>query len=282
MRLPDFYLAGAQKCGTTTLHRLLASHAELYAPEKPQEIHFFDMEENHERGLDWFASLFADASPEQQVFQTSPLYLYEEAVAGRIAEATPEARLIFILREPVARAYSHYWHEIRYGREHLPFEEALACERERLGGGFAARRVFSYADRGRYATQLERFLDRFPAERILVLRHDDLASRPAWVAERCGSFLGVDPGGFSLPEKRHNRARQARSPRVQRWTAPLRRRTPRLVWLVDQLNLRRASYPPMRAETRTRLAVGLASEIERLGALTGLDVAPWLERGGVE
>lgn len=284
LRLPDAFIAGAQKAGTTALHRLIEAHPEVFVPAKPQEIHFFDLEENFRQGPAWLAAFFAARRGEPVALQTSPLYLFEPTVASRIAELVPRARLIFVLRDPVDRAYSHYWHEVRYGWEDLPFEEALEREPERLSRGFAARRHFSYAARGRYATQLRRFLDHFPRAQLLAVRSEDLRADPAAVARRCAELLGVDAGGWAGEERalsrEVNRAEVPRLPALQRLTRPLRPSFPRLAYLVDLLNLRRVAYPPMAPATRRRLREELRPEVEETARLTGLDLGGWLAPAG--
>ena len=277
--LPNAFVGGAQKSGTTTLHRLLETHPQIFFPKRPQEIHFFDLESAYRRGLGWYQGLFADWRGERVIAQTSPLYLYHPRVAERIAAVAPGARFLFLLRNPVDRAYSHYWHERRYGWESLPFEQALAAEPERLRGGEEARRHYSYLDRGRYAHQLARYLDRFPREQILVLLYDQLTADLAGLGARAAAFLGVDPASLVLPPsgeaRRHNPAHLPRWPALQRATRGLREPLPRLAWLVDRLNLVEARYPPMKPETRERLAADFASEAEALKRLVGLETGHW-------
>ncbi len=289
-RLPDAFVAGAQKSGTTSLHRGLETHPQIFFPSGRQEIHFFDIEAAYARGLDAYAELFAAHDDRPVVAQTSPLYLYEPVVAERISGAVPEAKLLFILRNPVDRAYSHYWHEVRYGYEKLPFADALAAEPERLKGGFEARRHYSYLDRGRYAVQLQRFLDLFSADQIMVCLQDELAEDPPELLRRCAGFFGADPrypgwlpvgrqGEEAGPERRHNRARIPRIPWLQRLTRGLRKRSQAAAALVDAINLRAIRYPPMEAELRRRLEGELAGEIEQLESLTGLNVTVRWEAG---
>jgi len=287
-RLPNALIAGAQKSGTTSLHRGLETHPQIFFPKGKQEIHFFDVAANYARGLDYYAALFSGHGGRPVVAQTSPLYLYEPAVAGRIFEALPEAKLLFILRNPVDRAYSHYWHEVRYGYEKLSFAEALAAEPERLKGDFEARRHWSYLDRGRYAVQLRRYLDLYPEEQIMVCLQDELARDQPRLLRRCAAFLGADSGysgwvpageagSGAGPVRRHNRARVPRIALLQRMTRGLRKRSRTAAALVDAVNLRPIRYPPMADELRQRLEGELAGEIERLESLIGLDVASrWL------
>lgn len=282
--LPNALIVGAQKSGTTTLHRVLETHPEIFFPARPQEIHFFDLAANYARGLDWYRAHFAAWAGQPVVAQTSPLYLYAPEAPARIAAACPAARLLVLLRNPIDRAYSHYWHQVRYGFETLSFEAALAAEPARLATGRGAaneanRRHFSYLDRGRYTAQLARYRQHFPTERLLVLLYDELVADLPALSARAAAHLGVDPGGLGMPargdEARHNAAMRPRWPAVQRWVRPWRWRVPALAWAVDRLNLVAARYPPMDPATRRALAAELADEADGLRELYGLDVAHW-------
>jgi hypothetical protein len=280
--LPNLILGGAQKSGTTTLHHLLASHPQIFFPRQPQEIHFFDLEENYRKGLGWYARLFAGWRGEPVVAQTSPLYLYERTAAPRIRAARIDARFVFLLRNPVDRAWSHYWHEVRYGWERLTFREALAREPERLRSGPEARRHYSYWDRGRYAGQLLHFRRFFPAERMLVVLHDELEADPEAVARRCAAFAGLP--GEAWPELRQqkpqrNAAQRPRLPALQRLTRPLRRSLPIVAGLVDRVNLRETRYPPLDPGLRAELTERLEPELRALADLTGRDLRAWRTPG---
>ena len=123
--------------------------------------------------------------------------------AGRAAKAlTGEVKIIALLREPAARAYSHYQHMVRTGREELSFEEAIAREDERLAGvvervrqgdddALRLFRNYSYKSRGRYAEQLRRWLDGFPRQNFLLLKSEELFQDPADVTCRVYDFLGI-------------------------------------------------------------------------------------------
>jgi hypothetical protein len=157
----------------------------------------------------------------------------------------PDARLVALLRDPVDRAYSQYQHEVALGREPLSFEDALAAEEERTRGEverlLADPRAFSrawwdhtYAARGLYAEQLERWLAVFPREQLLVVTTDELGERPAETYASILDFLGVAP--HALDEY----------PRV-----------------FDR------DYAPMEPHTRAALAARFAEPNRRLEALLG-------------
>ncbi|HKJ72023.1 MAG TPA: sulfotransferase domain-containing protein [Gammaproteobacteria bacterium] len=189
---PDVYLIGAQKAGTTTLAALLDRHPGI-SVSVPKEPHF--LTQHRGRGLDWYRAcfperqdkLFVDASTssagapleDTPAARRSPL----AGVPERIHSLRPDARFIYLLREPVARTYSAYWHDVRAGQERRPFREALA------GDG-------SYVRVSDYAGQLERFLAHFPLEAFLILRFEDLRRDPAGTANACFDFLGLAPVTF--------------------------------------------------------------------------------------
>ena len=276
--LPNFFIMGTQKGGTTSLHTWLRRHPDVFLPAEPQEIHFFDLEENYRRGLDWYERLFRGAEGYAAVGQTSPLYMYWDGVAERIARAVPRARLIFILRNPTERAYSHYWHQVKKGNERLSFHRAIEQEPDRIRKSAVYKRRYSYLDRGRYAAQIDRFRALFPPEQMLFLKFDELRSGRREVLRRAADFIGVDPGRFpddvfaAPPE---NSARLPKSIRLQRLGGAVRDFAPRLGHLIDRVNLEPRAYPRLDQETRERLSATFAGERRRLVELTGLSFEEW-------
>ncbi len=280
-RLPDFLIGGAQKSGSTALHVLLGSHPEVYLA-RPQELDFFDRNDAYARGISWYQAHFKSADGHRAVGQTSTQYLYSGKAAARIGRDLPAVRLIFILRNPVDRAWSHYWHCVKYGLETASFAAARRLEGERLARGGDHRRWFSYLDRGLYADQIERYLEHFPRARILVLLTEDLARRAGPVLDRCCRFLDLEPRAADLPpdrlERRWNSSRRPRWPGLQRWTAGFRfgsRTGRRLALIVDRWNLVRWRYPELATEERRRLTDFFAAHNRRLGAMLDLDLAAW-------
>jgi Sulfotransferase domain len=206
--LPDFLLIGAQRCGTTSLHRYLADHPHVL-PALDKEVHF--LSRHWDRGEGWYRAHFplrarktGRRSAAPLTFEATPYYLFHPLAADRAAELLPDARLLVLLRDPVARAWSHYRHMVRLGLEPLSFEQAIEAEPARLAGevarllsdpGYDAvrHRRYSYLARGAYAEQLQRWLNHFPADRILVLRSEALFDDPARCYRRVLEFLGLPP-----------------------------------------------------------------------------------------
>lgn len=188
-RLPTFLIAGAMRCGTTSLNSYLREHPEV-SVSRPKEVHFFD--NNYEAGVDWYLEHFPGSDDSRAVGEATPDYLYEPEAAARIAATLPDVKILLLLRDPVDRALSHYWHNRSVGREDLSFWEALSAEDDRLAESPEWRARYSYLDRGRYAMQIERFLEHIPRQRILVQTFDDLTTNTVDVYRRTCRFIGVD------------------------------------------------------------------------------------------
>ena len=213
-RLPDFFIGGAMKSGTSTLHFLLASHPDVYMPR--QELHFFSLDDivqhpelagrsprdwarpDYERDFDsnlaWYEAQFTGARPDQLVGEHSTAYLASPRVAPRIARLLPRARLIFLLRDPVRRALSHYWHMVRAGRAIHTFENSLR---------YAPHTMLS---RGFYREALEGFFRHFPREQIHVQIFEEFVADVPAAFRKVEAFLelrdALDVNGLSVHQHR--------------------------------------------------------------------------------
>jgi len=269
--LPNFLVIGAMRSGTTSLIRYLRSHPQVYiAPHK--ELHYFDFK--FEEGTDWYREHFAGAGDQIAVGEGTPNYLYIREAPARIAGLLPDARLIAILRDPVERAYSHYWHNRAIGREELDFEAALDAEAERIDSDDPhARAYWSYVDRGRYLRQLRALGPLFPRESLHVLVFDDLRDAPAQTYRSVCRFLGVDDGHVP-PELGTpvNRFVSFRSRRIRSLTRRLPKPAGRVV---GKLNARDESYPPMPERVRGRLHEGFHEDNDALASWLGRDLSSW-------
>ena len=185
--LPDFLGLGTQKGGTTTLHRLLGEHPNIYLPAC-KEVHFFD--QNYGAGEGWYREHFQGAQPSQRCGDITPFYLFHPDVPRRIHQQLPKARLIVLLRDPVERAISQVFHAQRLGFEPLPVDEALAAEQDRLAKGDPySFQKHSYLSRSRYLEQLDRYEALFPREQLLIIRSEDLFTTPQRIWLELLNFL---------------------------------------------------------------------------------------------
>ena len=213
---PDFVVIGVQRAGTTSLFRDLKQHPQVIGAST-KEVHYFDY--HHATGERWYRAHFPteqerDAHPCQPAVtgEATPNYLFHPHAAFWVAAELPEARLIVVLRDPVARAYSHWKLNRRIGLDELPFEEALDREEERTGPdrrrlehdpGYAAHDLFhfSYAARGTYADQLEMWFGAIPRDRFLVVDSESLGDRPDETFAAITDFIGVER--WQPPEYSH-------------------------------------------------------------------------------
>jgi len=211
--LPGAVILGAQKCGTSSLHNYLTQHRGVIPPLR-KEVHYFDV--NFGRSEAWYRAHFGREREPGLNLDSSPYYLFHPAVPRRMHELLPDARLIVLMRDPVRRAYSHYWHERDKGREDLSFEAAIDAEPRRLeragellGSGELERsrehQLHSYLARGRYAEQLERWFGLYARERIHLLRFEDFAQDPLAGLNGTLAFLGLPPAVSVSLEARNTR-----------------------------------------------------------------------------
>jgi hypothetical protein len=208
--LPDFLIVGAQKAGTTALYAYLLRHRAIVGPSW-KEVSFFDR--HFARGADWYRGQFPNTLRLRRIQrrtgvtplagEASPSYLFHPFAPQRVAELLPDVRLIALVRDPVDRALSHYQHEVAFDREPLSFEAALDQEEQRMEGELERMRDpayfsyawwnFTYASRGLYAEQLDRWLAVFPREQLLIVPSEDLLEQPRETYARVLEFLGAPP-----------------------------------------------------------------------------------------
>lgn len=254
--LPDFLVIGAMKCGSTSVYDYLKQHPGI-APGYKKAAHYFDM--NYARGENWYRAHFplaselngrgAESSDNGRLLagESSPYYLFHPLAAERAAQLVPHAKLIALLRNPVSRAYSHYHHMVRTGRENLSFEEAIEAEAVRLAGveeklktdptfPMEGHRTYSYLGRGRYAEQLERWFRYYPREQFLIMRSEDFFKDPGAVCARIHAFLGLPAWDLGVYK-----------------------------------NANPGKYPPMNPETRQRLQEYFRPLNQRLYEMIGED-----------
>lgn len=207
--LPDFLIIGTQRGGTTSLYNYLQDHP-CIAAATTKEIHFFDRK--YSKGLAWYRGHFPTHIEKYytqrlrgRTFLTgeaTPSYLFHPHTPKRIAKALPQAKLIVLLRNPVDRAYSQYYHAINHGYETLSFEESIQNEIERTASERAkilqdeyyqsyAYKHLSYLSRGIYIDQLQAWMSLFPREQFLILKSEDFYADPLTTLKQVLAFLNV-------------------------------------------------------------------------------------------
>ena len=297
--LPSFLVIGTNKAGTTTLYDVLKTHPQVFLPFR-KELHYFNNDLNYAKGVDWYVqSFFKDAAGFPARGDITPAYLYwGDKVIPRIEEVygNEPPRMIAILRDPVERAYSRYWHQRRVeGREPLSFEAALAAEHERLEEdvhslGVRGRFSRAYFHGGLYGAQLTRYFSSFPRRAFHIILFHDLQREFAETVRGLLMFLTLDTT-VDIAPKQSNPASVLRAPRLNRW---LRSRSTagriakqvlseRMLSRVRKA-LRRPfltpfSYPAMNPNTERELRQRYLPDLQKLEALIGRDLSCWYPEG---
>lgn len=180
MTLPDFILVGAMKCGTSTLAAQLGAQDCIFVTT-PKEPNYFSNDEIYAHGPDWYGSLFDAASPGDRKGEASTHYTklptYPETIARlKATGATP--KIIYMVRDPLARAVSHVIHETTMGVITCPVEDVLSEHPEII-------------DYGRYAMQITPWIEAFGRENVLLLTMDAMKHDPQAVLTETGRFLAL-------------------------------------------------------------------------------------------
>lgn len=201
--LPDFIILGAQKSGTSSLWYYISQHPGIRMSIR-KETHFFDF--NYHQDPAWYRAYFPlqyKVKPGLVVGESTPYYLCHPHVAERIYQVLPKVKLIAVLRNPTARALSHYYHEVKKGTENLSLMEALAAEDERTQSEWekmnldpsyasAIHRAFSYKSRGKYLMHLSRFWEYFDKNQLLIVQSEKLFQDTAGSLAEIFQFLGLE------------------------------------------------------------------------------------------
>jgi sulfotransferase family protein len=283
--LPNLVVIGAPKCGTTSLHHYLGLHPEIQM-SSPKELGFFHDPRSLER-LDFYARYFDPAIPVRG--ESTTTYSWDPVIPGvpeRIRRALGEVKLIYLVRDPVDRAFASYLEEVTHEMELRTVEEAFSTVEGRFNRYVAA---------SRYATQLEGFLEHFPARDVLVIDQSDLRDRRSETLGRIFRFVGVDDA-FTTPAfqrviKNPTSEKRSRTPlgRNLRKTV-LARVITGLPHGIREAALRpirrilsaRVEMPPLDSALRERLALTLGDEMARFRELTGIAPDRWSSFQGVE
>jgi hypothetical protein len=263
--LPNFLGVGAARAGTTWIARNLAEHPDVFLPRK-KELHFFDR--HFQDGVPVYEAEFEGWSGQSAIGEITPQYFHNEVVATRIKELVPSVKLLFCLRNPIDRAYSHYWKSKASFPDptNATFEEKLDTLPEIINVGY-------------YFDHLQRYIMLFPGEQIHILLFDELEEQPGKVLREMYSFLNVDPTFTPalMNQKINAGASQGNLGKSK------------LLWYLYRLfnragvhqvakSLEKANtqeLPPMLPETRQKLAKIYRDQVRQLEDLIKRDLSCW-------
>lgn len=265
MAKPNLFVIGSMKSGTSYLWRLLDDHPLVFMSEPkepcyfvhPQDLeHLFPLmwRQKYWQSEDKYLRLFDAAETVPVVGEASVFYSYlplARGVADRIRRFNPDARFLYLMRDPVERAFSHYWHNVRYFGEHRPPDLAI-------------RNDIQYLEVGNYAAQLQEYYRVFDRSQVLVLTYEELTEDPAGTMAAVFDWLGVGGSGAAPQVPPQNVTPDQFAGPIWKWQS-LRRRHPLMRGAIDSLPA------PVR-----RFGASLVTRQVRPGEVDVADVAQYL------
>jgi len=243
--LPDFFVVGAAKSGTTSLYHFLDRHPDVYMSPIKEPNHFCtdiridefseefkrhereknldlsrylagDMKEKHwgyfVRERSDYLKLFRNITTEKAAGEVSNSYLFSHRAAANIRQEIPAAKIIMMLRNPSERAWSHYLANLRDGKTYLPFMDEIKKDAGKNPKGWG--RSYLYLEMGLYYAQVKRYMDLFPAGQLKIFLYDDFKKDPGDVMNQLFEFIGVPSMSGDLFREKFNRARSPVSSRL--------------------------------------------------------------------
>lgn len=248
--IPGFIIGGAPRSGTTFMCHLLDKHPAIFMakPFIPEPKVFLTHADGRDAYLERYRTAFAGAGQGKLLGEKTANYFENEHALPRIREHLPQVKLMFILREPVGRAYSNWLWSTKNGLETLTFAEALALEGRRespLPPEKAHARPFDYLARSRYATLAKHWIDTFGRGQVRFFLYEDIVRAPEYLSRAVQEYLGVE----------------------------------QVAGLSDDLGVINAAHdtgPPIDRDLERDLRGSLKPEVERFAELTGTDVGPWV------
>lgn len=311
-RIPNFFLVGAPKTGTTSLCSYLDQHPQIYM-SAIKEPHFFSEEiregnfdpkprrgiTRDRRGLDKFLSgpmqdkrfggivtdwqeycrLFSNARNELAIGEASVCYLWSPTAPQRIFSRVPDAKILVMLRDPADRAFSQYLHGLSHGAIHWSFREHIERSLRHRSRQFSVH--YPFLEFGLYSEQLGRYLERF-GKNVWIGFHQDFQDRPREIYRDICRFLGVDHEFSPSMDRRHLESRVPRLGSIGRlkrsalWRAASPNVPSRLRLLMRGMLTERPGTSRMDAADRSYLVDFYREDIHKLASLLDRDLAGWL------
>jgi hypothetical protein len=298
-RLPDFFIVGAQKSGTTSMNNYLQQHPSIFIPKK-KESHFFGSDLNFKfgglRDRRFYLSLFDGVTTEKRVGETSVWYLYSKMAAKEIKAFSPSASIIIMLRNPVDMIYSLHSEFLYDGNEDInDFESALEAEQDRKKGlripkGAHLVEGLFYREVAKYTKQVKRYIDTFGRDKVHIIIFDDFKNDLSTVYVKTLRFLGVNddyqPDFRVINPNKRARSRLLRgllndpSPTTKgigRLLVPRPLRNPLFLFL-KQFNKKYMPRQPIDPQLRKCLQMEFAPEVKKLSHFIGKDLNYWTDK----
>jgi len=286
--LPNFIIVGAPKAGTTSLYHYLSEHPDVFMSE-PKEVNFFSREEIEAQGLyyadfkakdiDAYQRLFDGVKNQQAVGEGSVSYLYYPKTAEKIKSALPDVKIIILLREPVARAFSHYLMDLSLGLVEMSFEDIVS---RKSMDKHAVLFYQQYVELGLYYEQVKRYLDVFGKEQVKIYLQEDLRYHSDDVILDLYDFLGIDNAYKPDTERQHNTFSMPKNNMMRSlYTSDFMRALVRKILpdtlksMMKGLVFDPKAKPELALESKAQLQRLYAKDIAKLEGLIARDLSAW-------
>jgi hypothetical protein len=286
--LPNFYIVGAPKSGTTSLFHYLDEHPDVFMCTV-KEPNFFSYDEIVQqslyysekgvRNLEAYEALFENVASETAIGEASTSYLFYEKTPAKIKAMVPDAKIIIILRNPVDRGFSHYLMDSRIGYVNISFEDIVQKKTEHP---LLDLYYQQFVELGLYYRQVKRFIDVFGESQVKIFLNEDLKEDITKVILSVYSFLDIDNCCMPNITKQYNIYQKPRNTLIQQLysTKSIRRlaRTiipGRFVDTVKNSLLIKGEKPELTHKTREFLFSLYRDDIQRTADLIGRDLSPW-------
>lgn len=282
-RIPNFFLVGAQKAGTTSLYEYLRQHPQIYMSPVKEPSYFAPEQCAGGPVFTWesYLHLFAGASTELALGEATATYLWSAAAPLGIAARIPEARIVIILRSPIDRAYSQYLHMLTEGVTRRSFRAQIAVSLRHPETRFS--HTWPFLELGMYHQQVTRYLRQFPRYNIHICYYEEFARSPLRVMSELYAFLGVDPAYEPDVTRRYNEPRVPKAAatvyvlrRSGVWRALRALTPPRLRSALRSAALRSRDSLTIDPVDHDFLADYYRHDVEQLSSLLDRDLTPWL------
>jgi hypothetical protein len=295
-QLPNFFIIGAAKSGTTSLFDIIAQHPSVYASPK-KEIRFFSNDDRYANGPEWYIQThFSGAEAYKIRMEATPAYLtWSQKAAPQIKKLYGDQPVKFtaIFRDPVKRAYSHYWHRVRQGNEDpniISFPEAIRGEDKRLQENwqkleYEGNGLYGYFRAGCYATRLKPYLELFPRENFFFMLQEDLYNNFQKNMTNLLSFLEIDEkyplepvisNESAIPRNQalltsYRDFKKTKLKDFLKFFFPSNARK----WFHKKALMKPFNYPPMEDSIKRELYERYAEEIRQTERILGRDLSHW-------
>ena len=282
-RIPDFFVVGAQKAGTTSLYEYLRQHPQIYMSPIKEPSYFAPEQCAGGPVFTWdsYLRLFAGAGTERALGEATATYLWSAAAPLGIAARIPEARIVMILRSPIDRAFSQYLHMLTEGVTRRSFRAQIAVSLRQPETRFS--HTWPFLELGLYHQQVARYLRQFPRANIHICYYEEFALSPLRVMSELYAFLGVDPAYTPDVTHRHNEPRVPRAAaavyvlrRCGMWRALRALTPPRLRSALRSAAVRSRDSLTIDPAAHEFLAAYYRHDVEQLSFLLDRDLTHWL------